>query len=195
MADMYFELDKEDFFTVLVPYGEDKKLAHPMDDSDNTGIKEDTKTPVRIDMLAPNDVIYDTYDHELIPTYGWIEKAHKFDGVKNESGLYEKGNPYVVEHGGAPFESVTLSALDLANLSVNYEPLDFMHKVRVISELHGIDSYYIIKRMKIPLGAPKNSVFEFGDKKRCMTDRMSSLAKKQANNENSLDNRIFILEN
>ena len=188
LAELFIEMDKEDFFTTLIPLGADKKNTNKFDDSSNTGVKEDDKVPLTLDP----DYIQDT---NLVVEYGWIETTHKWEKLKTRAKLQTKGQEYYDKNFGKPFEEITLSAIDLAYLGNDYEAFDFMHKVRVISELHGVDDYYIIKRMKIPLGSPDKAIFEFGDKKRSMTDRVTSAGRQQSRQSGSLDNRIYILEN
>ena len=196
MAELFIELDKEDFFTALIPLGADKKNVNKFDDSDDTGVKEDDKIPLTINRYGNTwtgpDYIEDA---DLAAEYGHFETTHKWEKVKDRAKLQTKGHEYYDKNFGKPFEEITLSAIDLAYLGNDYEAFDFMHKVRVISELHGVDDYYIIKRMKIPLGSPDKAIFEFGDKKRSMTDRVTSAGRQQSRQSGSLDNRIYILEN
>lgn len=100
---------------------------------------------------------------EAVEEYGWIEKVVHWDDVTDAQNLLDKAEQYLSE---TQFDnlSIELSALDLNYLDVNYEAVKLLDKIRVVSKPHGLDRYFPVTELEIPLDAPETSQFSLGDK-------------------------------
>ena len=100
---------------------------------------------------------------EAVEEYGWIEKVVHWDDVTDAQNLLNKAEQYLSE---TQFDnlSIELSALDLNYLDVNYEAVKLLDKIRVVSKPHGLDRYFPVTELEIPLDAPETSQFSLGDK-------------------------------
>jgi len=100
---------------------------------------------------------------EAVEEYGWIEKVVHWDDVTDAQNLLDKAKQYLSE---TQFDnlSIELSALDLNYLDVNYEAVKLLDKIRVVSKPHGLDRYFPVTELEIPLDAPETSQFSLGDK-------------------------------
>lgn len=100
---------------------------------------------------------------DLIEKYGWIE--HRFDvpNITDKDSLYTSAKAYLQS---GQFDELTLevSAVDLNTLGVDAEYINLLDKVRVISEPHGIDQYFPVTEIKIPMSKPSGQTFTLGTK-------------------------------
>ena len=58
---------------------------------------------------------------------------------------------------------IELSALDLHYLNVDYETVKLLDEIRVISKPHGMDRYFPVTKLEIPLDQPEDTQFTLGD--------------------------------
>lgn len=100
-----------------------------------------------------------------VKTYGWIEKVVHWDNVSTASALLSKAKRYLSE---IQFEEMTieLKALDMNYLNVQSEEIKLLDKVKVISKPHGMNRYFPVKKLEIPIDKPEDTVFTLGDKVR-----------------------------
>ena len=98
-----------------------------------------------------------------VETYGWIEKVVHWDNVSTASALLSKAQRYLSE---IQFDEmvIELKALDMHYLNVNAEAIKMLDEVKVVSRPHGMDRYFPVKKMEIPLDKPEDTLFTLGDK-------------------------------
>lgn len=99
---------------------------------------------------------------ESIAAYGWIEKVVNWNDVSTAAALLSKAKQYLSD---IQFDNMTieLSALDLHYLNADYESVKLLDEIRVISIPHGMDRYFPVTKLEIPLDQPENTQFTLGD--------------------------------
>lgn len=97
-----------------------------------------------------------------VSEYGWIEKVINWDDVSTASALLTKAKAYLEDIQFDDMD-IELSALDLHYLNVDYEAVKLLDEIRVISKPHGMDRYFPVTKLEIPLDQPENTQFTLGD--------------------------------
>jgi hypothetical protein len=99
---------------------------------------------------------------EAVAEHGWIEKTVNWDDVTVPENLLSKAMNYLTD---LQFDNIIieLSALDMNYLDVNYEAVKLLDRIRVISRPHGMDRYFPVRKLEIPLDAPESTYFTLGD--------------------------------
>lgn len=108
-----------------------------------------------------NGSIY-VQSEEAVAEHGWIEKVVNWDDVTIPANLLSKARNYLTD---LQFDnmSIELSALDMHYLNVNYEAVKLLDNIRVISRPHGMNRYFPVTKLEIPLDMPENTQFTLGD--------------------------------
>lgn len=112
---------------------------------------------------------------EAIENYGWIEKVVHWDDIERPSDLLTKARTYLSE---TQFEQmqIEVSVMDLSVLNVVADAIRLMERVRVVSSPHGLDRYFPVAKMTIPLDKPEEAVYELGT---TVKQTLTSTARKQ----------------
>lgn len=113
---------------------------------------------------------------EAVACYGWIEKIVNFDDDETAEALMESAKKYLSD---LQFDNLVLevSAVDLHYMSVDYEPIELLDEIRVLSRPHGLDRLFTVSKLEIPLDSPENTEFTLGDE--------VSTSLTEVNNQNS----------
>lgn len=98
---------------------------------------------------------------DLIEKYGWIEHRLNLTGIEDKDALYNAAKQYV-ENGMFDKMVLDVSAVDLNTLGVDTEYINLLDKVRVVSEPHGLDQYFPVTEIEIPLNDPASQTFTLG---------------------------------
>ena len=98
-----------------------------------------------------------------IANYGWIERVVDWPDVTDASNLLKKAKAYLSD---IQYENMVLElkAVDLHLLDADEEAIYLLDRVRAVSEPHGLDRYFPVTELKIPLDAPDQAVFTLGTK-------------------------------
>lgn len=98
---------------------------------------------------------------EAIDNFGWIEKVVTWDNVTEPTNLLTKATEYLTD---IQFSNVVLEigAVDLHYLDVDTEAIKLLDAVRVKSAPHGMDRYFPVSKLTIPLANPENTTFTMG---------------------------------
>lgn len=98
---------------------------------------------------------------DAVAEYGHIEKVVKFDDVTEPNNLLTKANSYLSD---IQFDNMVLeaSAIDLHYCNVDVEDIKYLDLVRTKSTPHGMDRYFPVSTLKIPLANPENTTFTMG---------------------------------
>ena len=99
--------------------------------------------------------------YNAVDTYGRIEKVVNWDDVKQANNLLRKAKSYLSD---IQFEnlSLELTAVDLHYLDVDVEGVKLLDSIRVLSPPHGLDRYFPVTKLQIPLDSPSETTFTLG---------------------------------
>ena len=98
---------------------------------------------------------------DAVSNYGRIEKVVNWDDVTTPQALMRKAKQYLSQ---AQFDKmkIELSAIDLHYLNVNFEDVKLLDSIKVFSPPHGLDRFFPVSKLQIPLDNPGGSVFTLG---------------------------------
>lgn len=124
-----------------------------------------------------------------INNFGIITKTVTFDDVTTPSKLATKGNKYLSQN---QFENLVIevSAVDLGLIDSDVDTWELLQKIRVKSEVHGLDAYFPLTKMVLNLANPENDTFTLGTKSKlktsltAKTSEASEVTKKIVNSMN-----------
>ena len=142
LIDFKSSLDSSEITTVLIP------LGYTLDSSSVEGVNE------RLTIKSVNDGKDYLESLTAIATYGRVEKVVTWDDETSASSLKSKGQQYLQDE---QFENMLIEAraidLHLDNSSV--ESFKLLDKIKVISEPHGLNRYFVLSKMTINLNNPE----------------------------------------
>ena len=148
-----------DFVTVIVPQGEHLD-EHPVDPDTGEDI---LALDAYLDVTSVNGGSPYVYYQNMVDQYGWIESKVSWSDVGEPSNLLSKAYDYLSD---MQFENMVLelSAVDLSYMmGSESEGLKIFDKIHCISEAHGMDRYFPLTKMTIPLDNPSGTEFTLGD--------------------------------
>lgn len=177
LLDFTKSFDSTDFCTVILPLGARLENKYGISLSGIDGVDAYT-TIAEINGGSPYLV-----NEETVDIFGWIEKTVNFDDISDEGVLLELGKQYLSD---VQFDNMVLeaSAVDLGYLGVNSETIQLSEKVRVISRVHGLDRYFPVTKISIPLDNPANTTFTMG------TNVSQSMSAKSVTGSNYIYNQV-----
>ncbi len=142
--------DMTEFATVIVP------LGARLEDSPIEALD------AYLTVESVNDGSIYVMSQEAIDAYGWIEKTIQWNDITDPETLLEKANAYLSD---LQFDNMMLelSALDMHYLEVNTESVKLLDEIRVISAPHGLDRFFPVTKLEIPLDSPEKTQFKLGD--------------------------------
>ena len=110
---------------------------------------------------------------EAIKNFGRIEKTVTWDDVTKPENLLRKARKYLTDKQFCDM-SLEIKAVDLHNLDRSIEPFRLLDEVQVISRVHGLDRFFPITKMEIPIDQPGQLTYTLGTTvKRSLTARNS----------------------
>ena len=150
LLDFTKSYDATKFCTVLLPLGEQLE-ENPIEEL------QSYLTVESVNEGSPYVVNTEAYN-----SFGWICAVEHWDNVTNPSILLSKATQYLSEQ---QFDNMELEvqAVDLHYTDTEIESIKLSNKLRVISRPHGLDRYFPLTKMSIPLDSPENTVFSLGD--------------------------------
>lgn len=100
-------------------------------------------------------------NQEAVNTYGWIEKQMAKEDIEDKDLLYKSAKLYLQD---GQFDQMTLevTAFDMNLLGAKTDFIDLLDQVRVISKPHGVDRYFPVTKLEIPLANPAEQKFTLG---------------------------------
>lgn len=149
LLDFTINWDVSDLATVIIPRGKE------LDDTNDNGQKEYT-TITRVNG-GKNYVA----NYDALATYGRIEKIVDFSDVDNEDKLLEYGTDYA---NAMQFNEMALSvnAIDLHALTNEEVSFELLDEVLCISRPHGLEAWFPITEIDIPLDNPAGISYTMG---------------------------------
>ena len=124
-------------------------------------------------IFSHTDQIVRTKKNEKsIEAYGLVERTYTVDGTASTTESLDKiAQEKLDEYRSGLSSGLTIDAADLADTGVNIDRLDFLKNTRIISAPHGLDDWVLCTKLTIPLDAPEDKSFTFGDS----TDALSTM--------------------
>lgn len=155
LLDLVQSIDTEDLATVVIP------LGATLDTQTIEGLDERlTIKTAPTDSMHPSGKDY-VYSSDAVNSFGWIEKVVTWDDVTTVSALVEKGKKYLQE---TQWENllITASAIDLGLTSDEFNKFRLLDMIRVVSQPHGLDRYFMLSKITINLNNPENDSITLG---------------------------------
>lgn len=152
LLDFTKSFDSAEYATVIVPLGkrlEEQKI-------------EGIESYLTVEDADDGDGSIYVKNQTAINERGWIEKVVHWDNEGKPNNLYGKAQRYLSD---LQFDTmvIELSAFDLHYLSPEIEEVKVGDRIHVVSKPHGVDRYFIVKKLEIPLDQPQNTKFQLGD--------------------------------
>lgn len=158
LLDYSSTMSVDDFATVLIPQG--AKLEVENSDFDTyTDVKSVNNGSIYVSLTASD------YDNppELLPiqVFGHLELLKRWEDITEPSNLLARAKAYLKDQ---QFDKLQLEikAFDLRYSSANYDEINLLDNVHVISPPHGLNRSFPVKKMSIPLDTPENTAFTLG---------------------------------
>lgn len=148
-------MDTEELSTVIIP------LGTTLDTQTVEGLDERlTIKSAPADNMHPSGKDY-VYSSEAVSNFGWIEKVVTWDDVTTVNALLAKGKKYLQE---TQWENlvITATAIDLGLTSEELNKFKLLDMIRVVSQPHGLDRYFILSQMTVNLNNPENDTITLG---------------------------------
>lgn len=99
-----------------------------------------------------------------IREFGLCQRYMTVDGTKStRESLIKKGRNELQKTTEQFNGSITVNAADLVDIGVDTDRLVFMKQARIISESHGLKNWVLCTKEVIPLDAPEEKEFTFGE--------------------------------
>jgi hypothetical protein len=152
LLDLNTGADGKDIFTAIVPVG---KTGEGEDEKDVTIDDEHAYVGGGYDIVG--DAVVDT---AMAERYGVIEKLMEYDHLNQPQALADKAVADLA--AGKLSDSITVSATDLHYADATIQQIDYLQRVQVTSEPHGIDRMMLCVGRTINLVDPKATRYSFG---------------------------------
>ena len=152
LLDLNTGADGKDIFTAIVPVG---KTGEGEDEKDVTIDDEHAYVGGGYDIVG--DAVVDT---AMAERYGVIEKLMEYDHLSQPQALADKAVADLA--AGKLSDSITVSATDLHYADAAVQQIDYLQRVQVTSEPHGIDRMMLCVGRTINLVDPKATRYSFG---------------------------------
>lgn len=152
LLDLNTGVDGKDIYTAIVPVG---KTGEGEDEKDVTIDDEHAYVGGGYDIVG--DAVVDT---AMAERYGVIEKLMEYDHLNQPQALADKAVADLA--AGKLSDSITVSATDLHYADATVQQIDYLQRVQVTSEPHGIDRMMLCVGRTINLVDPKATRYSFG---------------------------------
>ena len=152
LLDLNTGADGKDIYTAIVPVG---KTGEGEDEKDVTIDDEHAYVGGGYDIVG--DAVVDT---AMAERYGVIEKLMEYDHLNQPQALADKAVADLA--AGKLSDSITVSATDLHYADATVQQIDYLQRVQVTSEPHGIDRMMLCVGRTINLVDPKATRYSFG---------------------------------
>ena len=154
---------------VLIPLG-----AKQENESENADEQK------RLTIESVNDGKDYIENETAIGLFGRIVNTYTWDDVTQANNLLTKGKKYL-EDAVKMAVTLKIKAVDLHLVDVNTESIKLGDYVRVVSEPHGLDEYFLCSKIVADLQNPDKTEFTFGVNFSAMTDKQINTMKESQN--------------
>ncbi len=156
LIDIDITVDKTNIITILIPFG-----------------ATDDETGITLDVSSVNDGKIQIENADAIAEYGRIYGKAKFENVTVASNLLTKAQAYLNQRA-IPTTTITLTAVDMHMIDSNIEKFKLNQWVEVESELHDIDTHFMLSKITYDLLNPENNKITLGTVEQGLSDSASS---------------------
>ena len=181
LLDITEYIDATNVFTVLIPLGKREE-------------KEDGSEGERLTIASVNNGKDYIEDETAINLFGRIEKIQVWDDVTVPSNLLSKGRS-ALESGIEMSVTLSIKAVDLHLVDVNTARISLGDYIRVISEPHGLDKYFLCSKIVTDMQNPDKTQFTFGVAFNALTDQQIAQQKKTQNAQYTAESASSIASN
>lgn len=143
----------EDLVTVLIP------LGAKLEESSIEALEE------RLTIKEVNNNSVALVNQTAVDHYGRITKVAKWDDVHNPTNLKTKGEAYLKE-GQWEDAVIEAKAVDLHLSDSAIERFKILDSVHVVSSPHGLDKFFPLTKLVIPLDKPSGATVTLGGKEK-----------------------------
>jgi phage minor structural protein len=126
--------------------------------------------------------------------HGWIFKKEDWNDVTEASNLLAKAKALVATTINQ-LVTIELTAVDLASVDKNFESFKLGKYVQVYTKPHGINNYFLVKKLSIQFDNPQNNSLTLGTTYSAFTEQtegstidLNELSGSVANLQNSVSN-------
>ena len=138
-----------------------------------------------------NDFVYSVSG---VLEHGWIFKKEDWNDVTEASNLLTKAKALVATTINQ-LVTIDLTAVDLASVDKNFESFKLGKYVQVYTKPHGINNYFLVKKLSIQFDNPQNNSLTLGTTYSAFTEQtegstidLNELSGSVANLQNSVSN-------
>lgn len=112
------------------------------------------------------------YSPEAVSKYGWIFKTQVWDDVTQASNLLSNAKKYI---GNTIYQltSIELTGFDLAGINKDFDGFKLGTYIKVYTEPHDLNEYFLIKKLSIELSNPQNNVLTLGQTYATFTEQQT----------------------
>lgn len=121
--------------------------------------------------------------------YGRIEKYLDYSDLQSNQECIAAAQTYLATQQFAEM-TIDVTALDLHILDPSIKPFDLLERVNVVSPIHGMDAYFAVTDMDIPLDAPENTSYTLGYVNVAYVRRVNTLTKQNVQQTQELQDEI-----
>lgn len=193
LLDISQYINAKDVITVLVPYGaviEQTEADSTEDETTEEGVTEVTETAQeRITIKDVNGGLDYIENTTAISLYGRVVGTNTWDDVTLPENLLTKARNYLNKNIFMSTQ-LTLSAIDLNYINVDFQAIKAGMNVRCISVPHNVDDYFQCSKVEYDLLEPQNNVYTLG----IIYKRLSEKALDNAKNINATNANITHIE-
>lgn len=155
LLDFTKSYDSTDFCTVVLPLGARIQDKYGISTSGIDGVE------AYVTIEEVNDGSPYLANLDTLETYGRIEKTIQYSEIEDPEELMAAATLYLTSQ---QFDKmvIEINAVDLGYLNVNAGNINLSENVRVISRPHGLDRFFPVTKISIPLDNPANTTFTMG---------------------------------
>lgn len=165
LLDVTEYIDAQNVFTVLIPLG--AKLS------------ENSMEESRLTVESVNGGLDYIEDKTAVAIFGKIWKTYTWDDVTEASNLLKKGKNFL-NAGIEMSVALSIKAVDLHLIDVNTKKISLGQHVRVVSEPHELDSYFLCSKIVLDMQNPDKTEYTFGSGFTALTDQQVKMKNQAA---------------
>lgn len=153
-------IEDDDFFTVLIPLGDENLTIKTVNNNSEELINTD-----------------------LVKRYGRIVRTHVFSNVSQPTTLLENAKRYMAFNKEPPI-TVTVKAIDMHFIDSNEATIYVGDYIKIVSKPHDISRRLVCTEIEYDLIDIENTAYTFGNPKQTLTQRYKE-DKRKSNDANS----------